>query len=60
VRAWAVNDFRDLPTNALMATTLMTWPTGPNQRLPSPKDWMSVPCGVTTFLTADGEYVPPS
>ena len=32
----------------------MTLPTGPNQRLPSPKDWMSVPCGVSTFLIAAG------
>jgi len=62
VRAWAVtlavNDFRVWPASALRATALMMLPTGPNQRLPSPKDWMSVPCGARTVLTAAGEYVP--
>jgi hypothetical protein len=33
----------------------MMLPAGPNRRLPPPKDWISVPRGVSTFLTAAGE-----
>ena len=48
----AVKDFRVWPASGLRAAALMRLPAGPNQRLPSPKDRMSVPCGVTTLRTA--------